>query len=97
MAHNTPAVADKYYFAAGVAGLDLAGQSREAGAHLAAGWIDATRRRHTPYGTLADAGLTAADLPRMIDIALQVRRLLDPNPVPVEAEDAERIYRAVLS
>jgi alcohol dehydrogenase class IV len=33
----------------------------------------------------------------MIDIALQVRRLLDPNPVPVEAEDAERIYRAVLS
>lgn len=97
MAHNTPAVADKYYFAAGVAGLDLAGQSREAGAHLAAGWIDATRRRHTTYGTLADAGLTAADLPRMIDIALQVRRLLDPNPVPVEAEDADRIYRAVLS
>ena len=96
MEHNAAAVADKYYYAAGVAGLDLAGKSREEGVSLAAGWIDTVRRQHTPYGSLADAGLSAADLPHMIDIAMQVRRLLDPNPVEVTPADAERIYRAVL-
>jgi alcohol dehydrogenase class IV len=96
MEHNAPTAADKYYYAAGVAGLDLTGKSREEGVSLAAGWIDDIRRRHTPYGTLADADLSVTDLPRMIDIAMQVRRLLDPNPVEVMPEDAERIYRAVL-
>jgi alcohol dehydrogenase class IV len=97
MEHNAPVAADKYYYAAGVAGLDLAGRSREQGVSLAADWIDAVRRQHTPYGSLADAGLSEADLPRMIEIALQVRRLLDPNPVEVTEADAERIYRAVLA
>lgn len=97
MLHNAPAVADKYYFAAGAAGLDLKGRSREQGVALAADWIDTMRRQYTPFATLADAGLTQDDLPRMIDIALQVRRLLDPNPVEVTAEDAERIYRSVLA
>ena len=45
---------------------------------------------------LADAGLGEADLPRMIDISMQVRRLLDPNPVEVTEMDAEWIYRGVL-
>lgn len=97
MEHNAPEAADKYYYAAGVAGLDLAGKSREEGVRLAAGWVDEVRRRHTPYATLADAGLGEADLPRMIDLAIQVRRLLDPNPVEVTEADAERIYRAVLA
>ena len=97
MDHNAPAAADKYYYAAGAAGLDLAGKSREEGARRAAGWIDDVRRRHTPFATLADAGLGEADLPRMIEVALQVRRLLDPNPVEVTADDAERIYRGVLA
>ncbi len=96
MEHNAPAVADKYYYAAGVAGLDLLGRSREEGVRLAAAWIDNVRRQHTPYGSLTDAGLSVGDLPHMIDIAMQVRRLLDPNPVEVTAADAERIYRAVL-
>lgn len=97
MEHNAPAVADKYYYAAGVVGgLDLAGKSREEGVRLAADWIDTVRRQHTPYATLADAGLGEADLPRMIDISMQVRRLLDPNPVEVTEMDAERIYRGVL-
>jgi choline dehydrogenase len=97
MEHNAPAAADKYYYAAGVVGgLDLAGKSREEGVRLAAGWIDNLRKRYTPYATLADAGLGEADLPRMIDISMQVRRLLDPNPVEVSETDAERIYRAVL-
>ena len=95
--HNAPAVADKYYFAAGAAGLDLRGQSREAGVELAADWIDGLRRRHTPFGSLADAGLGAEDIPQMIEIALSVRRLLDPNPVAVEESDAEAIYRNVLA
>ena len=97
MEHNAPAAADKYYYAAGAAGLDLAGKSREEGARLAAGWIDEVRRRHTPFATLTDAGLGEDDLPRMIEVALQVRRLLDPNPVEVTAADAERIYRGVLA
>ena len=97
MEHNAPAAADKYYYAAGAAGLDLTGKSREEGARLAAGWIDDVRRRHTPFATLTDAGLGEDDLPRMIEVALQVRRLLDPNPVEVTAGDAERIYRGVLA
>ena len=96
MRHNAPAVADKYYFAAGAAGLDLGGKSREEGIEAAAAWIDGLRRRHTPFGSLADAGLGADDIPRMIEIAMGVRRLLDPNPVPVEEADAEAIYRGVL-
>lgn len=97
MLHNAPAAADKYYFAAGVAGLELSGRSRDQGVAMAADWIDMVRRQHTPFATLADAGLTAQDLPRMIDIAMQVRRLLDPNPVEVSEADAERIYRSVLA
>lgn len=97
MAHNAPAVADKYYYAAAVAGLDLSGKSREEGVTLAAEFIDDLRRRHTAFGSLVSAGLSAEDIPRMTEIAMGVRRLLDPNPVEVTPADAERIYRAVLS
>ncbi|MEE2658189.1 MAG: iron-containing alcohol dehydrogenase [Candidatus Latescibacterota bacterium] len=97
MEHNAPAVADKYYFAAGVAGLDIAGSSREQGVRAVAGWIEDLRRSFTPYATLADAGLTEADLPRMVEIGIQVRRLLEPNPVEVTEDDAVHIYRAVLA
>ena len=96
MQHNMPVAADKYYYTAGVAGLPLAGDSREAGAARAGGWIDELRRRHTPYRSLADADLGAADIPRMVEVAMTVKRLLDPNPVEVTAGDADRIYRAVL-
>jgi alcohol dehydrogenase class IV len=96
MQHNMPAAADKYYYAAGVAGQDLAGKSREEGIVLAANWVDQLRRRHTPYGSLADAGLGAADIPRMVEVGLSIRRLMDHNPVEVKAQDAERIYRGVL-
>ena len=81
MRHNLPAAADKYYYAAGVAGLDLSQKSREEGALLAADWVDQLRRRFTPYGCLKDAGLGVEDIPRMVEIALKIRRLLDPNPV----------------
>ena len=33
----------------------------------------------------------------MTEIAMAVRRLLDPNPVEVTPEDAARIYRGVLT
>ena len=55
MRHNAPAVADKYYFAAGAAGLALGGKSREEGVELAAEWIDGLRRQHTPL-RLAERG-----------------------------------------
>ena len=95
MRHNAPAAADKYYYTAGVAGLDLMGKSREEGVERAADWLDGLRRAHTPYGSLQEAGLDEADIAKMIEIAMEVRRLLDPNPVEVTAADAERIYRAV--
>ncbi|MDP6983026.1 MAG: iron-containing alcohol dehydrogenase [Candidatus Latescibacteria bacterium] len=94
--HNAPAVADKYYYAAGVAGVELDGVSREEGIRRVAAWIDGLRRQHTPYGCLRDANLRSADIPAMMEIGLQVRRLLDPNPVEVTEADAEKIYRAVL-
>ena len=37
MRHNAPAVADKYYFAAGAAGLALGGKSREEGSRTGRG------------------------------------------------------------
>ena len=55
------------------------------------------RRQRPTIGSLADAGLGAEDIPQMIEIALSVRRLLDPNPVTVEESDAEAIYRNVLA
>ncbi len=97
MRHNLPAVADKYYYVAGVAGLDLRNRSREEGAGMAADWIEDLRRKWTPHGCLANAGLSASDIPRMVEIAMTVRRLLDPSPVPVRAKEAERIYQAVLN
>ena len=79
-----------------MAGIDLGGASQEEGVGRIVAWIDDLRRRHTPYGCLGDAGLTSADIPEMIQISLQIRRLLDPNPVEVTEADAERIYRGVL-
>lgn len=96
MLHNAPVAAHKYYYAAGVAGIDLDGVSQEEGVRRAAEWIDTLRRQHTPYGCLRDAGLNEEDVPAMIEIGMQVRRLLDPNPVEVTEADAARIYRAVL-
>ena len=96
MEHNAPAVADKYYYAAGTAGLELRGRSREEGARMVAEWVDRLRREHTPYATLADAGLSEREIPSMVDIAMSVRRLLDPNPVEVTAAVAEEIYRGIL-
>ena len=55
--------------------------------------------------TAADIGLVAllegvpvpADaIPSMARDAVQIRRLMDPNPRPVSEADAERIYRSVL-
>jgi alcohol dehydrogenase class IV len=94
--HNAPVSGDKYYYAAGVAGLDLGGGSREAGVELMAEWIDTFRRRYTPFGSLTAAGLGEEEIPRMVEIGMGVRRLLDPNPVEVTAEDAAAIYRQVL-
>ena len=96
MRHNAPAAGDKYYYAAGVAGIDLSARSREEAVDAAANWIDRLRRRYTPYGSLAAAGLGEKDLPRMVEVGMAVRRLLDPNPVEVTGKDAEAIYRAVL-
>ena len=96
MRHNAPAAGDKYYYAAGVAGIDLSARSREEAVDAVAGWIDQLRRRYTPYGSLAAAGLGEEDLPRMIEVGMAVRRLLDPNPVEVTERDAEAIYRTVL-
>ena len=95
MRHNAPVAADKYYYAAGVAGLDLKDKSREDGAELAAAWIDNLRRRYTPYTSLSAVGLEEGDIPRMVELAMSVRRLLDPNPVEVFPEDAEAIYRGI--
>ena len=95
MRHNSPAAADKYYYAAGVAGFDMKDKSREDGVALAAGWIDDLRRRYTPYTSLCAVGLEEGDVPRMVELAMTVRRLLDPNPVEVLPEDAEAIYRSI--
>ncbi len=96
MRHNLPAAGEKYYYAAGVAGLDLQGKSREEGARLAAAWIDGLRRRHTRFGSLAEAGLGEGDVPRLVEVAMTIRRLLDPNPVEVTPEDAAGLYQEVL-
>lgn len=96
MRHNMPAVADKYYYAAGVAGLDLAGRSLEEGVGMAARWVDDLRRAHTPFGSLRDAGLGEDHIPQMVEVGLSVRRLMDQNPVEVSAEDAAAIYRGVM-
>ncbi len=95
MRHNSPAVADNYYCAAGVAGFDLKDKSREDGVDLAVGWIDDLRRRYTPYTSLRAVGLGDGDIPRMVELAMTVSRLLDPNPVEVLPEDAEAIYRSI--
>jgi alcohol dehydrogenase class IV len=96
MRHNASQVAAKYYYAAGVAGLDLAGMSVEEGAELAADHVDSLRRRHTAFGSLTSAGLDEADIPEMVEVGMSVRRLLDHNPVEVSSEQAAAIYRAVL-
>ena len=96
MRHNAPAAAEKYYYAAGVAGLDLKDKSLEDGVDLAAGWIDNLRRRHTPYTSIRAVGLGEGDIPRMVELAMTVRRLLNSNPVEVLPEDAEAIYRSIL-
>jgi alcohol dehydrogenase class IV len=41
--------------------------------------------------------LEERDIPRLVERAMTVRRLLDPNPVEVTAEDAAAIYREVLN
>ena len=97
MRHNAPEVAAKYYYAAGVAGIDLAGKSMEEGACLAADRVDLLRRQYTPYGSLTASGLDEADIPQMVEIAMSMRRLLDPNPVAITPEDAAAIYRGVLT
>ena len=96
MRHNAPVAADKYYYTAGVAGLKLAGLSREAGVERAVVWLDNLRRQHTSFASLRASGLDEKDIPAMAGIALSIRRLMDPNPVELTGEDAERIYRAVL-
>ncbi len=96
MRHNLSAAGEKYYYTAGVAGLALGGCSREQGARLAAGWIDTLRRHHTSFGSLQEAGLGREDIPALAEIALTIRRLLDPNPVEVTREDAFRLYEEVL-
>jgi len=96
MRHNAPVAGDKYYYTAGVAGLKLAGLSREAGVERAVVWLDNLRRQHTSFASLRASGLDEKDIPAMAGIALSIRRLMDPNPVELTGEDAERIYRAVL-
>jgi alcohol dehydrogenase class IV len=97
MRHNLPQVVEKYYYAAGVAGLDLSGKSREDGARMMAKWVDDLRRKHTPFGSLVAAGLESEDIPRMVEIGMSVDRLLDQNPVELETENAVAIYGEILN
>ena len=94
--HNMPAVADKYYYTAGVTGLEIQGKSREEGVEALARWIDRIRREHTPWGSLESSGLGEEVIPEMVEIAFNIRRLLDFNPVEMTRPDIERIYRGVL-
>jgi len=96
MRHNAARVAANYYYAAGVAGIDLSGSSVEEGAELAADHVDSLRRRHTAFGSLTSAGLDETDIPEMVEVGLRIRRLLEPNPVELTPEQAELIYRDVL-
>ncbi len=96
MRHNMPAVADKYYYTAGVTGLEIQGKSREEGVEALATWIDRIRREHTPWGSLESSGLGEELIPRMVEIAFDIRRLLDYNPVEMTRPDIEQIYRGVL-
>ena len=97
MRHNLPEVVEKYYYAAGVAGLDLGGKSIEEGARSMARWVDDLRKRHTPFASLVASGLAAEDIPRMVEIGMSVDRLLDQNPVKLEMENAVAIYREILN
>ncbi len=94
--HNMPAAADKYYYTAGAAGLKLKGKSREEGVEALATWTDQIRREHTPWGSLESSGLGEEVIPKMVEIAFNIRRLLDPNPVEITRQDIEQIYRGVL-
>ena len=97
MRHNLPEVLDKYYFAAGVSGLDLHGKSLEEGARAMANWINQLRTKHTPYRSLVASGLAEEDIPLMVEIGMSVDRLLDQNPVKLETEHAVAIYREILN
>ena len=97
MRHNLPEVAEKYYYAAGVAGLDLRGKSREDGARMMASWVEDLRRKHTPFGSLESSGLGKEDIPRMVEIGMSVDRLLSQNPVELETENAVAIYSEILN
>ncbi len=96
MRHNMPAVADKYYYTAGVTGLEIQGKSREEGVEALATWIDRIRREHTPWGSLELSGLGEEVIPEMVEIAFDIRRLLNYNPVEMTRPDIEQIYRGVL-
>ena len=52
--------------------------------------------RHRLRAVLDRVVVPTADIALMARDAASNRRLIDPNPVPVTAADAERIYRAVL-
>jgi alcohol dehydrogenase class IV len=54
-----------------------------------------TRRAGIP--TLAELGIRRADLPRLVDYALQDSFHLGLNPVPITGEDAERILWTTLA
>lgn len=45
--------------------------------------------------SLRDVGATAGDLPELADLATRSERHLDPNPRPLDADDAESILRGI--
>ena len=64
MRHNAPVVADKYYYAAGVAGLDLKDKSREDGAELAAADRRSAPSLHALH-VAQSSGAEEGDIPRI--------------------------------
>ena len=90
MRHNAPACAADF----AALGTALAWGALEP--HAFADRLDATARDIGLRAALDRVVVPTADIAPMASVAASNRRLIDPNPVPVTAADAERIYRAVL-
>jgi len=90
MRHNAPASAADF----ATLGTALAWGALEPQAF--ADRLDATARDIGLRAALDRVVVPTADIAPMARDAANNRRLIDPNPVPVTAADAERIYRAVL-
>ena len=82
---------------AGALGVDITGLDTEHAARLAVEKVDEILAAIGIPGTLADIGVDESDLGRIAQLSLNSRRLIDNNPVPLDAAALSAIVRAAFS